>query len=598
LKYNCIGRAQLSKNYDNCKIMSETYPYYFHWTLTPTHIDIAVQAPANRGWIGLGFPKVGTTQNFMISDGEGTDAIISYLQEDDPNCPEGCVRDYWIAVRSNPPRDAIQNAEFVAASRDGSTGLVTFEFRRLLTTNDTSFDRVIDPDVERHVNWAFNNDTNAVANNGTTLRFHGDRRGTVVMVLSEPSTCTTTPVAQTAGSFTNSDGTYYAEWATQSDEITVTFRGKTRTGWVGFAFDADGMMPDHDSYVGWVDTSGTATLTDRHTSVRAMPLTDVESGGSDDILSFEGSVVTIDGAEWLQFTFRRKLDTGDQFDVIVAPGAPGNLLWAIGPDNGVDYTAGTFQFHKSKGSYAVDFFGGCATSSIDLRRVHGILMILAWCALLFCGSFFARYLKVLTTAWFKIHVALQTVGVAVVLAAFIIIFVSRGGVFTMGAHQVIGTIIFALTMAQPFIGLIADRLFDPSRSKVPAQDQIHWWVGRLLLVLAIVNIFLGIDRLFINSTGAYIMYGLFAGWTGLTVAILIANEVRVGGAQESDVINLDGGNAKLISSEENKKKKKAARSTFLAWIILQVAILVAFLVIVGISNTDGNAGFVSSTSTC
>lgn len=69
----------------------------------------------------------------------------------------------------------------------------------------------------------------------------------------------------------------------------------------------------------------------------------------------------------------------------------------------------------------------------------------------------------------------------------------------------------------------------------------------MLLVLAIVNIFLGIDRLFINSTGAYVMYGLFAGWTGLTVAILIANEVRVGGAQESDVINLDGGNAKLIS---------------------------------------------------
>jgi hypothetical protein len=53
-------------------------------------------------------------------------------------------------------------------------------------------------------------------------------------------------------------------------------------------------------------------------------------------------------------------------------------------------------------------------------------------------------------------------------------------VFTMGAHQVIGTIIFALTMAQPFIGLIADRLFDPSRSKVPAQDQ----VGHLVLFCA------------------------------------------------------------------------------------------------------------------
>ncbi len=35
---------------------------------------------------------------------------------------------------------------------------------------------------------------------------------------------------QNAGSFTNPDQTYYAEWMIQNDEISVTFRGKTRTG--------------------------------------------------------------------------------------------------------------------------------------------------------------------------------------------------------------------------------------------------------------------------------------------------------------------------------------------------------------------------------
>lgn len=109
-------------------------------------------------------------------------------------------------------------------------------------------------------------------------------------------------------------------------------------------------MPDHDSYVGWVDGSGTATLTDRHTSVRAQPLTDVESGGTNDILSFNGSVVTIDGAEWLEFTFNRKLNTGDQYDVVLEPGKPGHLLWAIGPDNGVDYAAATFQYVRRRQS--------------------------------------------------------------------------------------------------------------------------------------------------------------------------------------------------------------------------------------------------------
>ncbi len=109
-------------------------------------------------------------------------------------------------------------------------------------------------------------------------------------------------------------------------------------------------MPDHDSYVGWIDGSGTATLTDRHTSVRAQPLTDVESGGTNDILSFNGSVVTIDGAEWLEFTFNRKLNTGDQYDVVLEPGKPGHLLWAIGPDNGVDYAAATFQYVRRRQS--------------------------------------------------------------------------------------------------------------------------------------------------------------------------------------------------------------------------------------------------------
>jgi hypothetical protein len=195
----------------------------------------------------------------------------------------------------------------------------------------------------------------------------------------------------------------------------------------------------------------------------------------------------------------------------------------------------------------IDFFGGCVggNTTTDWRKLHGILMVIAWCALLFTGSFFARYLKVLTTAWFKIHVALQTVGTALVLASFIIIFIFLGQ-FTMGAHQIIGIVIFGLTMLQPFLGLIADRLFDPSRSKAPAQDQIHWWIGRFLLVLSVVNIFLGIDILFPISNGAYILYALFAAWTALSIAILIAQEVRVGGAEESDVIDLNGGEAKLI----------------------------------------------------
>jgi hypothetical protein len=592
------SNAQLSKSYKNCKIMSGLHRYHFHWTLTATHIEVAVQAPTN-GWIALGLVAPGVTQNEMISNGAGTDAAIGYFRADDPYYPRGYLRDAWITERHNPPADPIQNLDLISASREN--GVLTLEWRRPLVTNDTLNDRAIDVSKTISINWAFNNDTGAVTVNDPEdiifTRHPPTTRGTVQINLSEASTCDATPQAETRTFYTNNDGTFYAEWTTNDEEINVSFRGKTRTGWVAFAFDADGLMPDHDSYIGWIDSAGNVNLTDRYASSRDDPITDVTLGGNNDIIKYTGAVVQVDGATWLQFNFTRKLDTGDKYDLVLAPGRPGYLLWAIGPNNGVNYATGKLTTHMSKGSVQIDFFGGCISNGTvtDWRKLHAILMVIAWCALLFTGSFFARYLKVLTTAWFKIHVALQTVGVAMVLAGFIIIFVFLGQ-FTMGAHQVIGLVIFGLTMLQPFLGLIADRLFDPSRSKAPAQDQIHWWVGRFLLVLAVVNIFLGIDELFPISNGAYILYGLFAGWTALSVAILIAQEIRVGGAEESDVISLTGSSAVLIDNEDNKKKSGIAKKSFIVWMVLQAAILVVFLVFVGILPADGS--LTAPTSTC
>jgi hypothetical protein len=580
--------------------MSPQHPFYFHWTVTGTHIEAAMQAPAGRGWLALGFVAPGTTTAYMISGGAGTDVAIGYLREDDPNYPKGYLRDAWITARQSPPADAIQNLDLISASRESSTGLVTFEWKRPLITNDSSTDRALDVSKAINVNWALNNGSNAVTVNGIDsivfAKHPANMMGTVLVNLSEKSTCDATPQAETRTFYGNNDKTFYSEWTTTSDEIHVSFRGKTRTGWVAFAFDADGLMPEHDSYIGWIDSKGNATLTDRYTSSRNDPVTDVSQGGTNDILSFTGAVVQIDGATWLQFNFTRKLNTGDKYDLVLAPGKPGYLLWALGPNNGVNYATGSFSTHLSKGSVQIDFFGGCVgngNTTTDWRKLHGILMVLAWCALLFTGSFFSRYLKVLTTAWFKIHVALNTLGVALVLASFIIIFIFLGQ-FVMGAHQVIGIIIFGLTMLQPFIGLIADRLFDPSRSKAPAQDQIHWWIGRFLLLLSVVNIFLGIDIMFPISNGAYLLYALFAAWTALSIAILIAQEVRVGGAEESDVIDLNGGEARLIDNEDNKKKSTIAKKSFIVWIVLQLAILVVFLVFVGLLPTDGSDQFFGS----
>jgi hypothetical protein len=65
-----------------------------------------------------------------------------------------------------------------------------------------------------------------------------------------------------------------------------------------------------------------------------------------------------------------------------------------------------------------------------------------------------------------------------------------------------------VTECQPFMGLLADRLFDPKRKKVPVfPDQVHWWIGRVVMVLAVVTIFLGINQFIPNVYVAFILYG-------------------------------------------------------------------------------------------
>jgi protein-S-isoprenylcysteine O-methyltransferase Ste14 len=41
-------------------------------------------------------------------------------------------------------------------------------------------------------------------------------------------------------------------------------------------------------------------------------------------------------------------------------------------------------------------------------------------------------------------------------------------------------------------GVVIDKLFDPSRTKTPLTDKLHWWGGRLSVLGGIVNVFLGL----------------------------------------------------------------------------------------------------------
>ncbi|KAJ1565139.1 hypothetical protein HK405_013066, partial [Cladochytrium tenue] len=107
--------------------------------------------------------------------------------------------------------------------------------------------------------------------------------------------------------------------------------------------------------------------------------------------------------------------------------------------------------------------------------VHGSLMFVAWGVCPPAAIFIARYLKPqLRHNWYRLHMGLATGG-TLLLTGLGLLFVE----LTLGPGDVV-------------LGVLANWLFSPSRTGVPWWDQLHWWLGRGVVLLALAQIHLGL----------------------------------------------------------------------------------------------------------
>lgn len=86
-------------------------------------------------------------------------------------------------------------------------------------------------------------------------------------------------------------------------------------------------------------------------------------------------------------------------------------------------------------------------------------------------------------------------------------------------HTVFGTVIVALFVLQPFLGLIHHNFYKKYQKRTGI-SHTHIWFGRIIMVLAIINGGLGL-QLAANSTGGEIAYGVIAGVVMLAYAIIV-----------------------------------------------------------------------------
>ncbi|KAJ3269837.1 hypothetical protein HDV01_000885 [Terramyces sp. JEL0728] len=189
------------------------------------------------------------------------------------------------------------------------------------------------------------------------------------------------------------------------------------------------------------------------------------------------------------------------------------------PSGNLDSTKVSLQQHDSNGNFQADFStsnvpvvaGGSGgddkpiltpSSSFPFQSIvitHGVMMFIAWAVSPFIGIYIARYMKsTLGHTWYILHVFFMSVLTgAATLVSFILIFLYSSDRFSTdesigNAHEKLGLVVVLGMIVQIILGYVSNAKFDANRVGIPWWDKAHWWVGRSMFLLGIVNVYLGI----------------------------------------------------------------------------------------------------------
>jgi len=117
---------------------------------------------------------------------------------------------------------------------------------------------------------------------------------------------------------------YTVFWNNDAELLTMGLEAQVE-GWVAIGFDPTSRMNEADMVLGWVE-GGQATLQDLFSIGPTGPHPpDTDLGGTDDLLQRAGNEQ--DGTTVIEFS--RRLDTGDAYDRVLAPGQTVHIIWAL-----------------------------------------------------------------------------------------------------------------------------------------------------------------------------------------------------------------------------------------------------------------------------
>merc|ERR1712038_770067 len=145
--------------------------------------------------------------------------------------------------------------------------------------------------------------------------------------------------------------------------------------------------------------------------------------------------------------------------------------------------------------------GAVTSKSRLLIFLHGAFMLGAWICSASLGIIMARYFKQTWTSrrcfnldqWFIWHRNFMMLTWVLTMAGFILIILELKDLSTTintNPHAIIGFITVGLCFLQPFLALVR---CSPSHQYRPLFNWVHWLIGNVAQILAIVCIFYAVD---------------------------------------------------------------------------------------------------------
>nr|CAD7199938.1 unnamed protein product [Timema douglasi] len=156
-------------------------------------------------------------------------------------------------------------------------------------------------------------------------------------------------------------------------------------------------------------------------------------------------------------------------------------------------------YEASSDGYILSEIVTFASVSKLLLRLHGAFMIAAWIGAASVGILLARYFKQTWVGkpfcgkdqWFAWHRILMLLVWSLTITAFVLIFVElKSWSSEDNPHAILGTVTTLLAFFQPIGALFRPH---PGSRRRPIFNWLHWLLGNMAHILAIVTIFFAIE---------------------------------------------------------------------------------------------------------